>query len=166
MPSSNPVDILLQHDKWATRQILQACEKLTAEQFGQTFEIGPGSLQATTTHIISAMKRWTDVLSLREPAPRLDQDGNKYTPAQLLPLHDESTAKFAEIAKQYPLDQTVKQTRDGKEYTFTRGAVLAHVATHGMHHRAQCLNMLRQLGVRRLPMSSVIEWVRTLDAVQ
>jgi uncharacterized damage-inducible protein DinB len=36
--------------------------------------------------------------------------------------------------------------------------VLTHVTTHGMHHRAQCLNMLRQLGVTPLPPSSVTEW--------
>jgi uncharacterized damage-inducible protein DinB len=30
--------------------------------------------------------------------------------------------------------------------------------THGMHHRAQCLNMLRRLGVQPLPPSSVAEW--------
>jgi uncharacterized damage-inducible protein DinB len=40
----------------------------------------------------------------------------------------------------------------------TRGAVLAHVTTHGTHHRAQCLNMLRRLGVNPLPPSSVAEW--------
>jgi uncharacterized damage-inducible protein DinB len=27
-----------------------------------------------------------------------------------------------------------------------------------MHHRAQCLNMLRHLGVTPLPASSVTEW--------
>ena len=39
-----------------------------------------------------------------------------------------------------------------------RAAVLTHVATHGMHHRAQCLNMLRRLDVQPLPPSSVSEW--------
>jgi uncharacterized damage-inducible protein DinB len=37
------------------------------------------------------------------------------------------------------------------------------VATHGVHHRAQCLNMLRHLGVKPLPLSSVAEWSRTAD---
>ena len=35
--------------------------------------------------------------------------------------------------------------------------MLAHVATHGMHHRAQCLNMLRQLGAP-LPEIDLLEW--------
>jgi uncharacterized damage-inducible protein DinB len=45
----------------------------------------------------------------------------------------------------------------------SRGGVITHVATHGMHHRAQCLNMLRQLGVTPLPKSSVVEWMVTAD---
>ena len=42
------------------------------------------------------------------------------------------------------------------------------VATHGMHHRAQCLNMLRQLAVPgisdRLPEIDVLEWQITSAA--
>jgi hypothetical protein len=32
-----------------------------------------------------------------------------------------------------------------------------------MHHRAQCLNMLRHIGLTPLPLSSVLEWIRTVD---
>jgi uncharacterized damage-inducible protein DinB len=44
--------------------------------------------------------------------------------------------------------------------TFTRAVILCHVHTHSMHHRAQCLNMLRHLGVSPLPQSSVTDWSR------
>jgi len=37
--------------------------------------------------------------------------------------------------------------------------VITHVTTHGMHHRAQCLNMLRHVGVNPLPQSSVLQWM-------
>jgi len=166
MPTSDPLEILLAHDRWATRQILLACEKLSPEQFARKFEIGPGSLQAATTHLIAAMNAWSDTLAERPQRPRIDQNGAQYTPAQLLPLLDEATSEFAKMATSRPLDQIVKRTREGKEYTFTRGAVLAHVATHGVHHRAQCLNMLRHLGVSPLPLSSVIEWSRAVDFPQ
>jgi uncharacterized damage-inducible protein DinB len=49
-------------------------------------------------------------------------------------------------------------TRAGQTIRLTRAAVFAQITTHGMHHRAQCLNMLRQLGVTPLPPSSVAEW--------
>lgn len=163
MPTSNPLDILLEHDKWATRQILLACEKLTPDQFARKFEIGPGSLQATLTHMIAAMATWTDTLAERPQRPRVDQSGVRYSPAQLLEMFDETCAEFVAVANEHRVEQIVKRTREGTEYSFTRGAVITHVATHGMHHRAQCLNMLKQLGVKPLPLSSVAEWTRTVD---
>jgi len=161
MPASDPLDILLDHDRWATRQILQACAPLTPEQFAHKFDMGLGSLQATTTHIIGATRAWNDTLAQRALQPRLDQTGALYTPAQLLPLLDEAADELKSQAHRLPLDQTVTRAREGVTYTFSRGIVITQVTTHAMHHRAQCLNMLRQLGVKPLPLSSVVEWART-----
>jgi uncharacterized damage-inducible protein DinB len=155
-PTSNPLDILLAHDRWATGKILAECTKLTPEQFHQRFEMGPGSLHDTTTHILAAMRFWSDLLAGREQRPRLE--GTKRELPELTKLLDEITTDFASLARAHPLESTVSRVRDGKTFTYTRGAVLTHVVTHGMHHRAQCLNMLRQLGVKPLPPSSVAEW--------
>ena len=38
------------------------------------------------------------------------------------------------------------------------GAGLAHVETHGMHHRAQCLYIMRQLGLSNLIEGDAISW--------
>src|ERR1019366_1129907 len=166
MPSSNPLDILLEHDKWATKQILSACENLTPDQFARKFDIGPGSLQATITHIIGAIRAWTDTLAKQPPRPRVETSGIPYTPAQLHQLLDESMGEFTSLAKSHPLDEIVKRTREGKEYAFTRGVVITDVATPGMHHRAQCLNMLKHLGVSPLPPSSVTEWARFVESAK
>jgi uncharacterized damage-inducible protein DinB len=163
MATGNPLDILLKHDMWATEQMIAACEKLSAEQFARKFEMGPGSLQATITHIIAAMNAWADTLARAPHRPRIDQDGRAYTPAQLRQMLEASTSEFAAIAKAHPVEEIVTRQREGIDYHFTRGAVITHVATHGMHHRAQCLNMLKQLGVKPLPPSSVAEWTRIAD---
>lgn len=157
MPASDPLDILLRHDHWGTRLILGACEPLSEARFHQRFAMGPGSLHDTLVHIIGAMRAWTDVLHQRDLRPRPEQ-GPKQTVAQIRTLLDEAAAELSEVARRHPLDQTVTRTREGKTYTFTRGMVVTHVTTHAMHHRAQCLNMLRQLGVDPLPKSSVTEW--------
>jgi len=161
MATSNPLDILLAHDQWATRQIIEACAKLTDEQFHRRFEMGPGSLHDTATHILGAMRVWGDHLAEREQRPRLETQ--KWTAGQLLALLDEIAANLAASAKAHPLDGTITRERAGKVRTFTRGAVLTHVTTHGMHHRAQCLNMLRHVGVTPLPASSVVEWTMAAD---
>jgi uncharacterized protein YndB with AHSA1/START domain/uncharacterized damage-inducible protein DinB len=126
--------------------------------------MGPGSLQATTTHIIGAMRRWTDVLASRPLMPRLDHDGVAYTPAQLLEFLNQSANDFKSVATSQPLDAIVIRLLGGKEFRLTRGSILTQVTTHGMHHRAQCLNMLRQLGVSPLPLSSVVEWTRSAES--
>lgn len=55
-----------------------------------------------------------------------------------------------------------------KVYTFTRGAVFVHLTTHGYHHRAQCLNMLRHLQVPGmsdcLPEPSAADWQSAIES--
>jgi uncharacterized damage-inducible protein DinB len=159
MPQGDVLEILLSHDRWASAQILEACSELSADQFQQRFDMGPGSLHDTLMHVVGAMRTWTDTLAGTEPRPRLEGDGQRRTPRQIRELFEESWREFSTEARRLPLAETViRRLRDGRTLTFTRGAVVAQVTTHGMHHRAQCLNMLRQLGVEKLPPSSVSEW--------
>ena len=153
---SDLLEILLAHDQWATGQILSSAEKLTTEQFHQRFDIGPGSLHDTITHMLGAMRAWTQVLAGQTPSPRLEQDGRRSVP-ELSSLLETCAREFSAAAHRGPLDEIVTRVREGKTYRFSRGIIVTHVATHGMHHRAQCLNMLRQLG-SPLPPSSVAEW--------
>lgn len=159
MRESDLLQILLSHDRWASGQLLDACGRLTADQFHRRFDIGPGSLHETLTHMIAAMAAWTESLAGAEPRPRLDDDGQHRTPEQLRALLEEAFREFSAEARRRPLEEPVtRRMRNGKTIELTRGAVVAQVTTHGMHHRAQCLNMLRQLGVQPLPPSSVAEW--------
>jgi uncharacterized damage-inducible protein DinB len=86
MPQSDPLQILLSHDRWATAQVLDACGKLTAEQFHRRFEIGHGSLHDTLAHVIGVMRALTETLAGWEARPRLEGDGQRRTPAQLRAL--------------------------------------------------------------------------------
>ena len=94
MPTSNPTDILLAHDTWATRNIIDACSTLTDEQFHQRFEMGQGSLHDVLTHVITVMRVWTDMLASREAQPRLEPSIHR-SPAELRTLLDESAIDLA-----------------------------------------------------------------------
>jgi uncharacterized damage-inducible protein DinB len=165
MPSSDILQILLSHDQWATQQILETCAKIPSEQFHQRFDMGPGSLHDTIAHIIGAMQTWTQTLAGQRPGTqqRIDEDGKRRTPQELVSVLEIVVKDFKAQANRLPLSETVTRERNGKTFQFTRAAVLAHVATHGMHHRAQCLNMLKQLGVKPLLPSSVSEWTRLAE---
>jgi uncharacterized damage-inducible protein DinB len=159
MPESDPLQILLSHDRWATAQVLTACEELTPEQFHRRFDIGPGTLHDTLTHVLGVMRTWTDTLAETALRPRLESDGQRRTPGQLRALLDDVWRELAAEARRRPVSEIViRHLRDGTQRPITRGAALAQVATHSMHHRAQCLNMLRHLGATPLPPSSVAEW--------
>lgn len=169
--ASDPLDILLAHDDWGTRQVLGLCRNLSPEQFQRSFPIGPGQkggLAATLTHIIGAKRRWADRILERTLRPALESahaDGRGRTVAELSALLDEAHADLAAAlsdARRRGLDTRFSMTFGDKKYTFTRGAALTHVLTHGHWHRAQCLNMLRHLGVPgisdKLPDLDVVDW--------
>jgi uncharacterized damage-inducible protein DinB len=182
--SSDPIDIMLAHDAWATRLLLETCRGLSREQFHRVFEIGLGSLHNNLSHIIGVMGRWSDRLAGRTPRPNLytppgmniPTDARERTVDELLGLLETAAGDLgaaAAAAKKAGLDQIVKLTWPSKEgppkqYTFTHGAAYAHLATHNAGHRSQCVNMLRHLKVPglsdTLPELGVIEWQAAVEA--
>jgi uncharacterized damage-inducible protein DinB len=151
--------ILVAHDAWATQRLLEACRGLTQEQWHRPFPIGPAEkdgLHGLFTHIIGAVRGWTDRLMDRPSrgwlgSPPLAKDRSV---DELLALSRESSAELAEVAtrlaREQRLAETLEQTmsvRGGETYRFSRAAALVHVCTHGHGHRAQAINILRQLGI-------------------
>ncbi len=193
--TSDPLTILIRSDAWGTREVLKVCRGLTHEQFHQHFPMGLGTLHDTLTHVLGAMRSWTDRLADRPVRPRLmaipgrpstPTDARERSVEELLTLIDDAERDLLEVCERIvregrlatmvivewaaqpavPATPTPesKPASPAKRYTFTRGDVLVHVTTHGYHHRAQCLNMLRQLGAPvpgvtpGLPELSAVDW--------
>ncbi len=185
--AADPLDILLAHNQWSNKLLLEACRPLTRQQFHQPFPIGPaerGGLHLTITHIISASGRWADRIRSISP-PRAALEPFLFTPPPGHPASDvrdrtidellDLNARFAAdlrdaaafsrtaglhttIPLKFP--QPPEQGGGFMDYTFTRAAALMHVLTHGHWHRTQCINILRQLGAtgEGLPEFQVVEW--------
>ncbi|MCC6320610.1 MAG: DinB family protein [Phycisphaerales bacterium] len=155
---------LLGHNQWATRIILEDCAKLSQSQWDQEFEIGPGSLRKTMTHIVGAMQRWTDRISEARLRESLEDDGHRYDPLELADklevISEQLGLVAADVERSNGWERPISfATSEGQMYRFTRGAAMAHVLTHGMHHRAQALNMRRRLGLAPLGLDlDVVEW--------
>jgi predicted O-methyltransferase YrrM/uncharacterized damage-inducible protein DinB len=162
---ADPLDILLEHNVWATHEVLRACSQISDSQWHQRFEIGLGSLHDTVTHIVGAMFRWADRIDGPPRALRpCIENGTRRTPIELASMLDAAARDLSDCAaraRQRGLAHEMDLTLGGVAYRFTLGAMLVHVTTHGMHHRAQCLNMLRHLRVPgvsdRLPEIDVLE---------
>lgn len=159
MPETDCLAILLQHDRWATSRLMDACETLDDARFHQPFEMGLRTLHDTLLHMTGAIRVWTDTLAVREPRPWSWTPTHRHTLADIRQLFESSHSELSAEATRRPLDEVVtRRFRDGREFHFSRAVIVTHITTHGMHHRAQCLNMLRHLGVSPLPQSSVTEW--------
>lgn len=154
--------ILLAHNAWATHRLIDACEPLSDEHLNQRFDIGMGSLHNTLLHIIGAMMRWSDRIAGRTLRPSPENSGQRYSPAQLREMLAEAdqdlNAVALELATTEAMVSPLSLSYEGTEYRFSKAAALVHVTTHGAHHRAQALNMLRRLGV-----TSLVDAIDALD---
>lgn len=179
----DPFDILLRSNHWAISEILARCSHLTTDRLHQRFEIGPGSLHDTLTHIISTMRRWADRIAERPLRPSLERapawfpdptDAKDRTVPELQALLDDATLELGKViahARQDGLDRHVNLTLlspDGPvPYTLTVGGMVLHVLTHGRYHVAQCVNMLRHLHIAgisdKLPDLDLSEWQSFVD---
>jgi uncharacterized damage-inducible protein DinB len=159
------LDRLLGHDLHATRVLLERCRALDERQLAQRFDIGPGSVRDTLRHLVGARRRWADRIGGRPLRPPLeDEAGGPRTPDELLATLVADAGDFAAVARAVAaegrLDEVMELAVPGiaEPFRFTRGTAIVHVATHGVHHRAQVLNMLRRLGVEDLPDLDAVEW--------
>jgi uncharacterized damage-inducible protein DinB len=118
------------------------------------------------------MLRWADRIDSPPTELRPSIEGiARRTPAELLALleaAESGLAASADRARARGLGTEFDVTLAGKTHRFTLGAALVHVTTHGMHHRAQCLNMLRHLSAPgisdRLPEIDPLDWQLQAEA--
>ncbi|MGH7213947.1 MAG: DinB family protein [Tepidisphaeraceae bacterium] len=149
LPTSDPLTVLLEHNHWATRRVLDFCRRVTPEQFHQRFEIGHGTLHDTLLHLIACMRSWADYTAGRAVRPSMEPPGPCFTVEELSRLLDDASDDLRGLIEQSrdKLAEPIYATLGGTRCTFTRGVALTHALVHGTHHRAQCLNMLRHLNV-------------------
>ena len=120
-------------------------------------------LRRTFTHLVANMEHWFDRADSRTLRPFNSKPGEPFDSitgrfeaawADVKGIIDRhGPAGLAEvISSEFEQD-------DGARIPvrFTRGSILLHVFNHGTHHRVQCLNMLRHLGVDPLPEIDLID---------
>ncbi|MFO0973659.1 MAG: DinB family protein [Phycisphaerae bacterium] len=145
--------VLFAHNDWAREQLLAALGGLKDESLDQKCDIGPGSLREVMRHLYMAERAWY----VRWDGPRADAHPE---PESLKTLGDLAGAarQIAEQRNEWvagfargDFDRTIHyRTRDGAAYAHRLGDLMLHVCNHGVYHRAQAVNMLRQVGAKPL----------------
>lgn len=137
------------HADWCDRRIVAACAPLDDAQLDRPFEMGMNTLRATLTHIVDAETWWHDnwlngpehlFPELKTNRP-LAEIADRYRSAAASRNTYLSSLKDADLARTVTV-----QGRPGVFRHFPLGVSMLQLATHGNHHRAQALNMLRQCG--------------------
>jgi uncharacterized damage-inducible protein DinB len=149
----------------ARGRIFNWVRPLTAEAYTREFPIGPGSIARTLAHMYSC--EWYYVLRMQglpvlpyadwpiredDPPPftTLEAEWTRQaavTRAAVLRLWDQTNAASVWTRElEYTLSPEPGETGNGWIVTTAPADIFTQLTLHEVHHRAQVMNMLRQLG--------------------
>ncbi|MCG3129811.1 MAG: hypothetical protein FLDDKLPJ_00546 [Phycisphaerae bacterium] len=133
---------------WANQVLLDAAQELGDAPLDQTFEMGVGTLRKTLQHVRSAehwwLTNWTRGPVEGFPAMPADQSIGELRLAwrETISARDAflQTRRAADLAT--PVEG---RPRTGVVRSIDLGGAMLQLCGHGVHHRAQAVNMLRSL---------------------
>lgn len=154
------LDRLLRHDAWTTRRLMELSMPLSDLQLDQQFPMGLGTLRRTFAHIVFNAEVWTELIA---GADRISSAPPATSPMTLLiERFDRASDMLYAVSRSLTdagrLDETFVDHLADPPRRKSNGAGILHIATHGMHHRAQILYMLRQLQIADVPEGDALSW--------
>lgn len=139
------LDRLLEHDRWATTQLLDLCRSLTDEQLDQQFDVGNRSLRATLDHQIPNLDFWTNLMTGQPAKP---PHGHRNSLESLIANHERAHTAFATLARQLRDEDRLDDTfNDHFGYPMTYGGAILMVILHNESHRTEVIHIFARLGI-------------------
>ncbi len=155
------LDLLLDHDHWATRSLLDASGGLTDAQLDEDFDVGHRTLRATFGHIIFNVPFWTAFLA-GQPAEggySADAQPDDRSLAALIDHHERASAAFASVARRLRDQRRLGDTFvDHYAVRKSFGGTILMVVEHNAEHRTEVLHILERLGVSDVPEVDLGVW--------
>jgi uncharacterized damage-inducible protein DinB len=174
----NAVEILQrlhQHRAWVNSNLLTAAATLSDEQLQSAFQIGQGSVWKSLLHLYAAEFVWLEALlgndSFLVPGDLSGKiPGNQQGEGGITGLED-LRQKWSALEQRWigylagltppALEEVVyRKSSLGIRFRIRRSDVLLHVCTHAHYTAAQVVNMLRHVGVEKLPETMLISLAR------
>lgn len=159
-------EILIQlssYNIWANQLLLDTINHLPEEKQKRELPSSFSSLYKTILHMHDAENIWWQRMKLQERIIRPSENftGNMNEAGNLLLSQNRQWKEWIVGANEHQLDH-VFQYNNFKKEQFKQPIyqMLLHVFNHGTYHRGQLVNMLRQLGVEKIPGTDFIEWSR------
>ena len=154
---------LAAYNTWATNRIAEAILALPEEKQTAHLPSSYESLQRTLLHMWDAESIWWQRMKLHERFVRPSDNFKGTTRDVVNGLLSQSRLweSWINPASDFSLDH-VFEYRDNKrdQVKMPVFQMLLHVFNHGTYHRGQLVNMLRQLGVEKIPGTDFAIWIR------
>ena len=151
------------YNSWASQQLLQVIAPLPEEEQKQELPSSFNSLYRTVLHMWDAESIWWQRMKLHERIirPSGDFSGSMKDVSNGLLGQSRQWEEWVSNASDLVLDHVFQyETFDKTQFKQPTWQMLLHVFNHGTYHRGQLVNMLRQLGVTRIPATDFILWSR------
>jgi uncharacterized damage-inducible protein DinB len=151
---------LFAYDSWANTKVLDACRKLTAEQYVAEPVPGWSSVRSTIYHIT-----WVTDLHLRTLAGDLDvsipTEADLATVDDAARLLEHAYCRFEELRPTLTgegLNILLTLRAVGRTFTLPRWAMLRHIVNHSTYHRGQVASKLKRFGIEQ-PNTDLFWWM-------
>lgn len=148
---------------WASQKIMEIILSLSEEKQLAELPSSYSSLYKTVLHIWDAESVWWQRLKLQERllAPSETFKGNMQELVSSLQQQSKLWEEWISNASELSIEHVFQyQTLAREQFKQPTWQMLLHVFNHGTYHRGQLINMLRQLGVEKLPATDFILWSR------
>lgn len=148
---------------WANQKILDVILSLPEEKQKAEIPSSFTSLFTTILHMWNAESIWWQRMKLQEriTSPFENFKGSMQEMANEFLRQNRQWEEWVNNASDAALDHVFQyQTARKEHFKQPVYQMILHVFNHGTYHRGQLINMLRQLGVEKLPPTDFILWSR------
>jgi len=151
---------LFTFNRWANARMLDACRKLTPEQYAAEPVPGWTSVRATVWHIAVVIEGWLRGLA-NDPDESFPTEAELATVDDAERLLEGAYRRFDELLPRLTPDwlaTPVTYSRRGRTRTSPPWAVLRHIVNHTTYHRGQVASKLKRFGIQQAE-TDFVYWV-------
>ena len=148
-------------NRWANDKMLDACRKLTAEQFVAEPVSGWPPVRTTVWHIAIVTEGWLKAVSEIENVT-FPAESEVATPDNAAVILDRAYKIFDSLAPKLTpefLGTPRTFSRRGRTVVLPPWVVLRHVVNHTTYHRGQVASKLKRFGIEQ-PETDLVFWAR------
>lgn len=151
------------YNLWANQKLLEQILSLPEEKQKAEVLSSFSSLYATVLHMWDAESIWWQRMKLHERViiPSENFNGSMKDVANGLLQQNQQWQDWLSSSSDMTLEHVFQYYTTKKElFKQPICQMVLHVFNHGTYHRGQLVNMLRQLGVDKIPQTDFIVWSR------